>query len=268
MPARTNATIIVGGGSSQNPILREYITSSVWTKPNGLKYIQIIAVGGGGGGASGQRQLSNNIAYGGDFGKGGYILNEILPAATFGSTVSIIVGAGGRGGTASNNTTAVNGTAGGNSSFGTYIAKGGLGGVGNTTIATAVKDAITAPNGGFGGKSSTTTNTSGEIGGGIYLTSSVLSVGGPGGTASSSNGIAGTPGFDNVKKFYGSNYGIGTGGGGGAAQRAAGTVGVGANGGLYGAGGGGGGGVNSTTVPISGTGGNGANGVVFVIEIY
>lgn len=272
MPGRTNATIIsgTGGTSSKDPILREYITNSVWTKPADIKYVHILAVGGGGGGASGTRLAGTGLAYGGAGGLGGYILNEIVPASSFGATVAVVVGSGGRGGTASTGSSVVAGSDGMNSSFGPYIAKGGWRGFStNQSYINTYIDASNAPCGGPGGYAMAATNETGYDGGGMYITSSVISIGGKGGTASFSNGANGSQGFNYVKKVFGSTYGIGTGGGGGGGQRNTGTfAGNGGTGGLYGAGGGGGGACNSSAYFISGTGGNGANGVVFVVEIY
>ena len=40
-------------GTATASVLREYITNDVWTKPNGLRYLLVAAVGAGGGGGAG-----------------------------------------------------------------------------------------------------------------------------------------------------------------------------------------------------------------------
>lgn len=91
-----------------------------WTKPAGLKYVIVTAVGaGGGGGGSG-----TNAARGGGGGGGGVSIKKIM-AADLAATVSVQVGIGGNGGAAGNNA----GQAGTNSFFGTApFGGGGLGG--------------------------------------------------------------------------------------------------------------------------------------------
>ena len=97
-----------------------------WTVPAGVQYMKFLIVGGGGGGGGG--------AYGGG-GGGGAVITSTSIAVTAGTSMNIAVGAGGNGGTNSTGASNVNGqdTAGangGDSSIGTYVAKGGGGGAG------------------------------------------------------------------------------------------------------------------------------------------
>lgn len=90
---------------------------ATWTKPSGLRYIIVEAIGAGGGGASGASR-----AIGGAGGGGGYT-RKLIPVASLGATETATPGAGGVWGTAG---------AGGNgdtSSFGSQCsATGGNGG--------------------------------------------------------------------------------------------------------------------------------------------
>jgi hypothetical protein len=97
-----------------------------WTVPTGVRYMKFLIVAAGGGGGGG--------AYGGG-GGGGAVIQSTSVAVTAGESFSISVGAGGTGGddllTASeNNSENYAGANGGDSSIGSYIAKGGGGGAG------------------------------------------------------------------------------------------------------------------------------------------
>lgn len=101
-------------------ISRQVFTSSgTWTKPEGLSYVSVKAIGGGGGGGA---NTTNDIGGGG--GGGGGISEKIIDESALAATVSVTVGSGGTGAVLPS----TNGTAGGNSSFGAHcVASGGQG---------------------------------------------------------------------------------------------------------------------------------------------
>lgn len=132
-------------------------SSSTWTKPDNLKYVDVEVVGGGGGGRG--SQSGGRVANGG--GGGGYAKARIMED-NLSSTESVTVGAGGSGGSAGNNA----GSAGGTSSFGSLVvATGG----GATTDDRTGGDAGVGTTGDFllsGGKGGHYFNGSADAGGG------------------------------------------------------------------------------------------------------
>lgn len=111
-----------------NAFYKTFTASGTFTKPPGYRVFNadIVAAGGGGGGG---RSASPTTSGGGGGGGGGrFVLTIGAPAIA--SSVTATVGAGGSGGPLS-----TDGTAGGNSSFGSFVtvfggAAGALGGVG------------------------------------------------------------------------------------------------------------------------------------------
>ncbi len=219
--------------------------AATWTKPAKGNMALIECWGAGG---SGGRAGSGD---GGGGGGGGAYLSRLVPIASLGSTESVTVGAGGPAATSDD----ANGTAGGNSSFGSWVtAYGGGAGNGNTS---------TSGGGGGGGGQGSAGSAGSQSGGsgvggagGTTLTGQTSTAfgGGAGGTDPSGNGGPG-----GVSEF---------GGGGGGSGRDASdvaTLGIGGKSG-YGGGGGGGGASNSTrfgaggTSAFGGAGGAGAGG--------
>lgn len=261
-----------------------FTASGTWTKPSGVNFVKVVAIGAGGGGGNG------NASGGGTGGGGGSIVEKIFRASDLSSTETVTVSAA---------TSA--GSVGGNASFGTFVVAygGGGGATGNISSTSGGSGAGTAAAGTTGSTSTTTggapasaastagiagqgggcnTNTAGtsaEFGGaaGGGLTggnsagknggSSIFggSGGGSGGGNSAnsggtgglygsySTGGGGAGGGSGVAGTAGtsrSGFGCGDGGGGGGSNAAGG------NGGVPGGGGGGGGGGSSTS---GGTGG-------------
>lgn len=172
--------------------------------------VQIIAIGGGGAGGSGRKGAAGTARSGGAGGGAGGITDITLNTISLGSSLNIVIGAGGTGGLAVT-TNSTNGNAGGNGGLtsvtlsgdanGTVIvASGGTGGGGGTTAIVngavgsfSVKDSIRGTQQGAGGTTSVTNNpntptaatsyvpTGGGAGGGIS-TSNVAYNGGAGGS--------------------------------------------------------------------------------------
>lgn len=270
-------------------------TSGTWSKHPSAKLVRILAIGGGGGGGGGDLYYEGSSVRGGGAGAAGCIVDMCIPADHLGSTEAYSVGSGGSGGAgATSYGTGADGTAGGNTTFGTsfLVASGGEqgysgGGSGSSKIAGCfITNTLYTPtsggtgSGGFGTPGAqppaavALMPTAGGGGGGINNTSSSLGSGGAGGIlspgftnyvmptnpASAGGAINGGDGAHGVSK-----YGIGWGGGGGGCGSADGTVrgGNGGNGGFPGGGGGGGGGAREIR---GGNGGNGGNGMLLIIQ--
>lgn len=111
--------------------VQEFTSSGSWVKPAGKSAVYVLAVGGGGGGAAGNN--SSGTGRGGYGGGGAAHSARWMVASTLSGTVTITIGSGGAGGTAAaasaSNQNGVNGSFGGDTSFGTVVkAVGGPGG--------------------------------------------------------------------------------------------------------------------------------------------
>lgn len=118
------------GGGTLTKTLREYTSSTTWTKPSGLQFIEVVCLGAGGGGGSGTTAASGVAAPGGGGGGAPQVVHLQIDAGSLTSTVAVTIGAGGTGaaGVSANSTLGNNGGTGGNTSFGSYcVAQGGRG---------------------------------------------------------------------------------------------------------------------------------------------
>ena len=189
----------IGANASFN-VADVYTANATWTRPTGVDYVTVVAIGGGGGGASGEAFQSGGgvtVFPTGSSGGGGSRV-AYLPTFYVGDQVSVAIGigAGGSGGTARNTTKVLagtaqallngtNGSAGGATICGSYISVGGGGGGVGGTVYTASGSA-----GATGGTAAGASTTS------IFgISEGIGGVGGAGGTAS---GAAGAPGTTTI----------------------------------------------------------------------
>lgn len=223
--------------------------NGTWTKPSNVQTNSTVLVeawgaGGGGGALTGS---SNGAGVGGG-GGGAYVRREFL-ASSLGATETVTIGTAGSGAT---------GSAGGNTTFGSWLTAYGGGGGG--TYAGAGVNSSGAGGGGalsVGSNGTQNDDTQGGVGGepGGGATASATAGDGSSGWGGGGGGAAG-PAAGAGRA--GGSAGYGGGGGGGGGDNAAGGTGGSS---LYGGGGGGGGGTSSTagTSKFGGAGGAGGN---------
>lgn len=233
-------------GFARTSTTTNYTSSTTYTKPSNLAYLDVEMWGAGGGGRT--------SAVGGAGGGGGgeYKIFKV-PANALSSTTAIVIGTGG----------APN-SSGGNTFFGNLVAFGGGGGG-------------TTGNAAFGGSGGFMTNNGSSSPQG-YIGSAVCNAFGGcynnGGTPTTTVMNGGAGGSQNAPSGAAGSSIYGGGGGGGADNAVSGTAGTSILGGNGGAGaasgsasngsvpGGGGGGA------YNGTGGSGGNGMVRITEYY
>ena len=254
------------GGATVNT----YTSSGTWTKPSGATFVQVECWGAGGGGGGGLTR-SGAARNGGGGGGGGAYITRLFTAAGLGSTETVTVGAGGPGGI-----TDTNGTAGGDTTFGTsytYVFAGG-GGLGQSSnspgkgggltnaLASATVGATAAMPDEYGqGSGSSGIGTRGGADGGqggiaFDVTGKVgkdSRMGGAGGGGGASSGNTSTA-AGGSSCWYGTGTSPSAGGAGGSSSNGSPGSGGGASA-AWPAGGGGGGGSSAGTV-----GQNGGNG--------
>lgn len=141
----TSGQYLASGGPSAAPTwttvpssdVQTFTSSGTWTKPTNAKFVMVECIGAGGGGSSGRRGASLTYRLGGGGGGGGAYKYQIFAAGDLDATVSVTIGAGGSGGAAvtTNSTNGNAGSAGGNTTFGSYLTAYGGGGAngGNDT---------------------------------------------------------------------------------------------------------------------------------------
>lgn len=295
LPALSN-TAIARLVNSQVFKVDVFTSSGTWTKQPWAKRIVISMRGAGAGGGSGRRGAAGAARSGGlgGWASGAFVSSDLLPSQ-LPNSVAITIGAKGTGGAAQtvDNTNGNDGTAGGDTTFGSlYVASGGLKGPGGTAAATAVRAANVFNKGTTPLATSVTValdvNTAQAAGGsGGSLSSAnaellgswggTLPAGDPSGltpaAAGQTSGAAGADGatlsdaFLSTILFNGAGTGLFAalgGGGGGGAPNATGAGGPGGKAGKYGAGGGGGG--ASVNGFNSGKGGDGEDGICIVVQ--
>lgn len=195
----TGAVWAVIGRLGVAPNIQTFSANGTWTKPTGARLVHIRAVGGGGGGG-GATGAGAGIAEGGGGGGGGYCESLYL-ASALGATEAVTIGTSGAGGT--NGTT--DGSAGGNTTFGSgpyFTASGGAGGTAGGTASTGTVAAAGGAGGGAtGGTVISIAGGSGSVGrvlGGLGVMlgrggSSQMAPESASPTSISANGPAGAP---------------------------------------------------------------------------
>lgn len=272
-----------------------------WTKPDGAKFVEIYLFSGGGGGASGSRNATTVNRGGGGGAAGGTTVLMRLFADELSEVVSGVVGAGGNGAPSQLTDTSpgINGSNGGDTTFGNYRAAfgapgagailngtgsagatkagliyganlqsggGGIGTTGTVPLAAAsgsVPLAARGASGGAGQAANVLTQINGTVGGAHVASAGTIS----GYLVAVAGGVGGTNAIPDGGDGVNSPILLGTGtGGGSGAYRAANVGGSGGDGGWPS--GGGGGGSGSDNGFASGAGGKGANGKVVVITYF
>jgi hypothetical protein len=127
-----------------------------WSKPPGISFVHIIAVGGGGAGASGLGTNTGGNLSGGGGGGSGAVTNVFLPAYLVPDILHIAVGIGSAGGLPTTSTTTRNSGAGGTITYVGYYPNIGAGYT--LCLANGGGAASTAGGGGAAGTAASTTS--------------------------------------------------------------------------------------------------------------
>lgn len=191
-----------------------FTSSGTYTPTAGMKYCIVECVGGGGGGG-GANGNNNGCAAGGGGGAGGYC-RKFLSAASVGVSQVVTIGSAGSGGVSN-----TNGTAGGNTTFGSILtANGGSGGSGATASS---GNGGTARAGGAGGTATggdvNSRGNAGSSGWGLLFVTTVqgeVVMGGAGAPSvfgGSAVSVFAVSGPNNFNGNAGLTYGAGGGGG-------------------------------------------------------
>lgn len=228
----TNGTGEVQGGgidlARTTKTVQVFTANGTWTKPAGVKFIEVVMVGGGaGGGATNTSAVAQSQPCGGGGGGAGAYIREFIDV-TAETSATVTVGVGGGGGDA------------------------GATGIGINGSATTQSLSIAIAGGGFGGQPSTSIIPTGGSGG----AATGLSAGGVG--TFGGDGDGGAPFNTITKSGHGGASFFGGGGRGSVQSEPA------RNGRAYGSGGAGG----ATQGTDSRVGGDGADGVCIITEYY
>jgi hypothetical protein len=256
-------------------ITQTFTSSGTWTRPTGVDYVSVVAMGGGKGGDGGPLVVARGVSggnvdgvTGGDSGSWVYLPDIYVGDV---ATVSVGIGAGGAGGTAkvfskaaASSTTSTQGTAtggvGGATTFGSYLSVGGGGGTAVTSLyygaQISLGTATIAPAGANGNNGNAHSISAFSLGAPFTIS---FVAGNPGTSGSGSGGGTATIGAGGTA-FVAKGIGGSGGGGGGGIANSAPSAG---RGGATRGGGGGGGGAYSVyingTQTVVATGGNGAD---------
>lgn len=273
--------------------LRETILTSganTFTALTATKLLLVTAVGAGGGGGGGAYNFNNtsstyDIAHGGTGGGGGAVIDILIPILSSSSfTYSVgAAGTGGAGGAAGGNNNGSNGVAGGDTVFGSLVARGGgrgTGGVQATSFLSSERNNVSISTRGYL-VGAANPDYFIDLDGGNAPNSSPMYLWCPGGSGGLSYGVDSTPfyaesipalnivGAQSGVVAQSGGWNVGGGGAGGCSRYGAGPAGYngivagaptnGLNGTVLGTGGAGGHG-NANTGSTSGNAANGGNG--------
>ncbi|WP_313069726.1 glycine-rich domain-containing protein [Lacrimispora sp.] len=108
-----------------NLVTQVFTTSTTWTVPNGVNQVEVFCVGGGGGGGDGSYDTTGSAT--GSGGGGGYTITQTTNVSP-GQQIPIIIGSGGVGYLGGSYSLQRNGSP---TYFGSIVAKGGYGGLGD-----------------------------------------------------------------------------------------------------------------------------------------
>ncbi len=290
--------LVAAGGLQEVEVqVDTFVTSGVWTKPDGAKFVFVRAISAGGGGGSGRRGAAASNRSGGGGGAGGSCNEGFFPASVLPATVNVSVSPGGDGGDPQtvDDTNGNSGIGGNASAFGIYLTSTGgaasqssPGGGGATTSgggggAFSLAGYSHLGPGGAGGAGSQLSGAAGNSGsfasagggsGGAGITSADATSNaqpGAGGSRQRGQFLSGGTAGDSTTPDGGAGESDGPesvqGGGGGGGGASSGSVpGAGGDGGFPG--GGGGGGSASVNGTDSGRGGKGGGGVVQVVTYF
>lgn len=195
---------------ASDAIARYYTSSATWTRPGGVRWVEVHTCGAGGGGGGGPREASGTATQGGGGGGAGSYRRQIFRFDDLPSSVSITIGAGGTGGAGAtvDGTAGTDGSAGGQTTFGSLLAGfggGGGGGDGGGGAGAGMGNAASA-SGATAGAANATTQT---VAGGTTAGGVANAAGG--GSGAGGGALAGGAGF-----VGGTGVSGGGGGGGGA----------------------------------------------------
>lgn len=227
--------------------------SQSWTPPDGVTLVDVYLLGGGSGGTSGGGHDRRYV--GGNGGGGGYALYVTNVKVVPGTSIPIVIGAGGLGGTST--TYLNNGLNGGTTSFGNLSVVGAKGAT-NTTVGHGTSQGGMAKNNGQSSGSAYD-----KYGSGYCPINGINYAGGGGGggagsgSSSGKAGLGGKSGSNNGKAGQSNVINSNNGGSGESAAANSGAGGGAGGGGRYPSGG----------YAYGGAGGNGGSGIV-VIRYY
>ena len=185
----------VGGTSAAGQMVQTVVTASgTYTKPAGLRYLEVEGVGGGGAGGGNVATAAGQGSAGAGGSSGGWC-SKLIPASSLPATVAMTIGAGG---------TPVSGGSGGSGAAtifaGFWQANGGTGGTSGIAFAGPLFTATGAGGGASGGDVNIAGNTGQP---GFIFPAAPGALGGNGGASYYGSAPQGQSNSNGVAGFYG-----------------------------------------------------------------